>query len=64
MATLATRVNALLDKADALATANEDKSEILTIRNMSATQQMLVDPQSRWMTFGQQAGGICNRGCS
>ena len=23
---------------------------------MAATQQMLVDPQSRWMTFGQQAG--------
>ena len=23
---------------------------------MAATQQMLVDPQSRWMTFGAQAG--------
>ena len=53
---LATRINALADQADAATTANEDKAEILIIRNMAATQQMLVDPQSRWMTFGQQAG--------
>jgi hypothetical protein len=53
---LATRINALADKADALATTNEDKAEILTIRNMAATQQMLVDPQSRYMTFGAEAG--------
>jgi hypothetical protein len=56
MTALASRINALADKADALATANEDKSEILTIRNMAATQQMLVDPQSRYMTFGAEAG--------
>jgi hypothetical protein len=56
MTTLASRVNALADKADALAATNEDKSEILTIRNMAATQQMLVDPQSRYMTFGAEAG--------
>lgn len=53
---LATRINALADKADALATTNEDKAEILTIRNMAATQQMLVDPQSRYMTFGAEPG--------
>ena len=52
---LATRINALADKADAVATSNDDKAEILTIRNMAATQQMMVDPQSRWMTYGQQA---------
>jgi hypothetical protein len=56
MEALATRINALADKADATATVNEDKAEILIIRNMAATQQMLVDPPSRWMTFGQQAG--------
>jgi hypothetical protein len=56
MTTLSTRINALLDKADATASANEDKSEILTVRNMAATQQMLVDPQSRFMTFGAEAG--------
>ena len=53
---LATRINGLLDKADALAAGNEDKAEILIIRNMAATQQMLVDPQSRYMTFGAEAG--------
>ncbi len=52
---LASRINALADKADALATDDSAKSEILTIRNMAATQQMLVDPQSRYMTFGAQA---------
>lgn len=55
MTGFASLINALADKADALATANEDKAEILTIRNMTATQQMLVDPQSRYMTFGAEA---------
>ncbi len=52
---LASRINALADKADAVATDDSAKSEILTIRNMAATQQMLVDPQSRYMTFGAEA---------
>lgn len=55
MTSLASRINALLDKADAVATDDTAKSEILTIRNMAATQQMLVDPQSRYMTYGAQA---------
>jgi hypothetical protein len=56
MTALASRINTLLDKADAVATDDSAKSEILTIRNMAATQQMLVDPQSRYMTFGAEAG--------
>ena len=36
-----------------LLTSDADKSEIMTIRNMAATQQMMVDPQNRWMTYGQ-----------
>jgi hypothetical protein len=55
MTGLAGRINTALDKADAIATDDSAKSEILTIRNMAATQQMLVDPQSRYMTFGAQA---------
>lgn len=51
----AEKIKAICDKADALVTANEDKAEILAIRNMAATQQMLVDPQSRYMTYGVQA---------
>jgi hypothetical protein len=47
----ATRINTLCDKAEAL----DKNSEIYLIRNMSATQQMLVDPQTRYMTYGVKA---------
>src|SRR5882724_1625638 len=46
-----TRVNGLCDKAEAI----EKNAEIYTIRNMSATQQMMIDPQTRWQTYGQKA---------
>ena len=52
----ATRINAICDKAESIATADADKAEILSIRNMSGTQQMMVDPQTRWMSYGQTAG--------
>jgi len=48
------RVNALCDKAEAI----EKNAEIYMIRNMAATQQMMVDPQTRWQTYGQQASGF------
>jgi hypothetical protein len=51
----AEKIKALCDKADALAQDNMDKSEILSIRNMAATQQMLVDPQTRWANYGQES---------
>jgi hypothetical protein len=47
-----TRINTLCDKAEAL----DKNSEIYVLRNMSATQQMMVDPQTRWQTYGMQAG--------
>jgi hypothetical protein len=46
------RINTLCDKAEAL----DKNSEIFVLRNMSATQQMMVDPQTRWQTYGMQAG--------
>jgi hypothetical protein len=46
-----TRVNGLCDKAEAI----EKNAEIYTIRNMAATQQMMIDPQTRWQTYGQKA---------
>ena len=46
-----TRINTLCDKAEAL----DKNSEIYALRNMSATQQMMVDPQTRWQTYGVQA---------
>ena len=51
----AEKIKALCDKADALTQDNIDKSEIFSLRNMTATQQMLVDPQSRFASYGQEA---------
>jgi hypothetical protein len=45
------KVKALCDKADAITKT----SSICEIRNMAATQEMIVDPQSRWMTYGKEA---------
>jgi hypothetical protein len=58
----ATRINSLCDKAEAIATANPDKAEILSVRNMSGTQQMMVDPGTRWMSYGQAAGQALEKG--
>ncbi len=52
-----TRINSLCDKAEAI----EKNAEIYTLRNMSATQQMMVDPQTRWQTYGQQASGALEK---
>lgn len=57
----AEKIKALCDKADALAQDNEAKSEILSIRNMAATQQMMVDPQARWASYGQESGGYLQK---
>jgi len=51
---VAGRINAAADKAEATATDNNAKSEIQILRYMALTQQMIVDPQSRYMTFGAQ----------
>ncbi len=53
-----TRINGLCDKAEAI----EKNSEIYALRNMSATQQMIVDPQTRWATYGQQAKAALDKG--
>ena len=57
----ATRINGICDKAESIATTDVDKAEILSLRNMSATQQMMVDPQSRWMSYGQTAGQVLEK---
>ena len=46
-----TRINGLCDKAATI----DNNSEIYALRNMAATQQMMVDPQTRWQTYGMQA---------
>jgi hypothetical protein len=52
------RVNALCDRAEAI----ENNAEICTIRNMAATQAMIVDPQTRWQTYGVQASAALEKG--
>jgi tetratricopeptide (TPR) repeat protein len=54
----AEKIKALCDKAEAI----EKNAEIYSLRNMAATQQMIVDPQSRWMTYGQEAAAALQKG--
>lgn len=54
----AAKVKALCEKAEAI----EDNAELCTIRNMVATQQMLVDPQNRWSTNGAEAQAAMQKG--
>jgi hypothetical protein len=53
-----TKINAYLAKAEAI----EKNAETYAVENMSATQQMLVDPQSRWMTNGKDASTALQNG--
>lgn len=54
----AAKVRDLCSKAEAI----ENNAELCAIRNMAATQQMLVDPQTRWMTYGQEADAALKKG--
>jgi len=54
----AQKINAYLAKAEAI----EKNAETYSVENMSATQQMLVDPQSRYMTNGKDAAEALQKG--
>jgi hypothetical protein len=54
----AARIIALCDKADAL----QKTSEIYELRYMAAMQQMLVDPQTRYMSYGVEAQNAIKKG--
>ena len=54
----AEKIKGLCDKAEAI----EKSSEICEIRNMAATQQMMIDPQTRWATYGKEASDALQRG--
>ena len=56
------KIKAYCDKAEANTTDPSDKAEIYALRNMAATQQMLVDPQSRYATYGAEAGDDLQKG--
>ncbi len=49
---VAEKSNDLITKAEALEPNN---SELFCLRQMTATLQMLVDPMSRWQSYGTQA---------
>src|SRR5579859_417648 len=52
------KINAYLAKAEAL----EKNAELYAVENMSATQQMLVDPSTRWATNGKDANTALQKG--
>src|SRR3984885_3988206 len=52
------KISAYLTKAEAI----EKNGETYTVENMSATQQMLVDPQNRYMTNGKDAATALQKG--
>lgn len=54
----AEQIKALCNKAEAI----DKNAEIFSIRNMAATQQMLVNPQERWQTYGQEASAALQQG--
>jgi len=54
----AEKIRAYLSKAEAL----DKNSEIYAVENMSYTQEMLVDPQSRYMTKGRDAATSLQKG--
>lgn len=56
------KVKGLCAKAEAVAATDQDKAEIESVKNMAATQQMMIDPQNRWMTYGQEASAALTKG--
>ena len=54
----AEKIKAVCAKAEAI----EKNAEIYTLRNMAATQQMIVDPQTRWQSYGQEASAALQKG--
>ena len=51
---LADEAEALANKANAI----NKNSEILCLQSMIATVRLIVDPMSRWMTYGKQSGAF------
>ena len=56
------KIKGFANKAEAVAPDNAAKAEIESLRNMASTQQMMVDPQTRWQTSGMDAGAALQKG--
>ena len=54
----AEKIKVYLNKAEAI----EKNAELYAVENMVNTQQMLMDPQTRWQTNGQDASAALKKG--
>jgi hypothetical protein len=54
----AEKIKVFLAKAEAI----EKNAELYAVENMVATQQMMVDPQTRWQTNGMEASAALQNG--
>jgi len=52
------RIKSICEKAMTI----EKNAEIYSLLNMAATQEMMVDPSTRWQTYGQEAGADMEEG--
>lgn len=55
---IAGEIKGLCAKGEAI----QDNAEFCTLRNMAATQQMMVNPQERWQTYGTEAAAALQKG--
>lgn len=55
---LAGEAKALIAKGEAISS----NSEFQALRDMAAVQQMMVNPQERWQTYGTEASGALQKG--
>ena len=56
---LADKATEMLDKAEGI--LGKENSETNVIKSMIATAHMMVDPQSRYMTYGPQSAGFIEK---
>ncbi len=55
---LAEETKAIITKGEAI----NQNSEFQSLRDMAAVQQMMVDPQNRWQTYGTEAATALQKG--
>ena len=55
---LAEETKAMIAKGEAI----NQNSEFYSLRDMAAVQQMMVNPQERWQTYGKEAGEALQKG--
>lgn len=55
---LANETKALIAKGEAI----NQNAEFFSLRDMAAVQQMMVNPQERWQTYGKEAGDALQKG--